>query len=573
MRIGIAVALLCAGLARTSAGQFEAPSDYYLSATGTGAVLRGQLRAIIGRNYWSPGSTSHLVRSYDSARQSLAILHRDPLNASQLILIYDGRSVPSVWDAGLTWNREHTWPDSRGLGGSGPDYTDLHQLRPCTPSVNGARGNEPFGANNSSYWDPQPSTNPSFFPGTYTAGTNDRGEMARAMMYMDVRYDGADASTTDLVLVNGFPSGSQMGDLAQLLQWHYEDPVNDTERMRNHLVFSNSANPLYFQGNRNPFVDRPEFVWALWGPSANDSAIFVGGAAGPGGTSSQAVTFRVIEGATAAAQFVTVMKTGATPTTFDVTATGAFLVAGDGQGQAFAGGVRSTVIGVEPMSTAIAGISMGSIVIDNTDLTSAGAGQGFADGNDTISLVSEVLRSSNASLDGSIDLNSDVVMSSVEADSGTLAVVIDVHNFGFGATTARMEIDGVSGAGGAFGVSGFSVGLIGAMPGSVTLTFDTAGAAPGVYSRVFMVSTSDEDIPGAEGEVVAIGWDVEVLPPPPNECDGDANGDLMVDFADLTSVLANWGGGAGAGDANHDGMVTFLDITTVLGRWGATCAP
>ncbi len=67
---------------------------------------------------------------------------------------------------------------------------------------------------------------------------------------------------------------------------------------------------------------------------------------------------------------------------------------------------------------------------------------------------------------------------------------------------------------------------------------------------------------------------VVVVPPP--HCTGDANGDRVIDFADITAVLSNWGasytpGSGGAGDANDDGSVDFADITAVLSSWGAVC--
>ncbi len=63
-------------------------------------------------------------------------------------------------------------------------------------------------------------------------------------------------------------------------------------------------------------------------------------------------------------------------------------------------------------------------------------------------------------------------------------------------------------------------------------------------------------------------------PTPP--CAGDANGDNAVNFADITSVVVNWGtsGLPGAplpGDADHSGSVNFADITAVLVEWGAAC--
>ncbi len=55
-------------------------------------------------------------------------------------------------------------------------------------------------------------------------------------------------------------------------------------------------------------------------------------------------------------------------------------------------------------------------------------------------------------------------------------------------------------------------------------------------------------------------------------CNGDANGDNMVNFADITAVLSNWQtNGANGGDANGDGVVNFADITTVLSNWQQPC--
>lgn len=93
---------------------------------------------------------------------------------------------------------------------------------------------------------------------------NKRGDIARALLYLDVRYDGSPHSITghsepDLVLTDNValivtsPDNqpvAHMGLLTDLLGWHVEDPVDDDERLRNDVVFA-------FQGNRNPFVDTP----------------------------------------------------------------------------------------------------------------------------------------------------------------------------------------------------------------------------------------------------------------------------------------------------------------------------
>ncbi len=68
-----------------------------------------------------------------------------------------------------------------------------------------------------------------------------------------------------------------------------------------------------------------------------------------------------------------------------------------------------------------------------------------------------------------------------------------------------------------------------------------------------------------------------VLMVPPALCNGDANGDGVVNFADITKALENWLAAYpgptcnGAGDADHDCDVDFGDITEVLEHWLAVC--
>ncbi|MBP3605733.1 MAG: hypothetical protein J6J66_03965, partial [Clostridia bacterium] len=62
---------------------------------------------------------------------------------------YSGAPIGPSWDGG--WNREHTWPDSKGLGGD--DENDIMMLRPTASSENGARGNTAYGES-SGYYNP-----------------------------------------------------------------------------------------------------------------------------------------------------------------------------------------------------------------------------------------------------------------------------------------------------------------------------------------------------------------------------------------------------------------------------------
>ena len=51
-------------------------------------------------------------------------------------------------------------------------------------------------------------------------------------------------------------------------------------------------------------------------------------------------------------------------------------------------------------------------------------------------------------------------------------------------------------------------------------------------------------------------------------CPADFTGDGVVGGADLTELLAAWGGGAGPQDLNGDGFVGGPDLTIVLAEWG-----
>jgi hypothetical protein len=65
----------------------------------------------------------------------------------------------------------------------------------------------------------------------------------------------------------------------------------------------------------------------------------------------------------------------------------------------------------------------------------------------------------------------------------------------------------------------------------------------------------------------ALLWTRSIVPP----CLGDANGDNLVNFSDVTAVLANFGGSGPNGDANGDNFVNFADVTAVLANFGADC--
>ncbi len=232
----------------------EPPAGYYDSAQGqTGQALKTALHDI---------TKGHTVYSYDEVWALLQYTDEDPKRRTHVILIYSGRSHPKadIYQRGSgqdQWTREHVWPKSHGF----PDeadtpFTDLHHLRPADKSVNTSRSNRDFADGG----EPHEEVVGAFRGnGTFEAPGRVKGDLARALFYMAVRYEG-EGGNPDLELSTGITmSGTpHIGDLCTLLSWHDSDPVDAWERDRNDRVFK-------VQGNRNPFIDRPEFVNEIWG--------------------------------------------------------------------------------------------------------------------------------------------------------------------------------------------------------------------------------------------------------------------------------------------------------------------
>ena len=161
-------------------------------------------------------------------------------NYSNISSFYSGRKLKGAWDSGSTWNREHTWPNSK-ISGNGEN--DIMMLRPTSVQENSDRGNKAYGEGSSCY-DPNVEATPN--------GFNVRGDCARIILYVYVRW----GETSD-VLNNMWGSSGVMESLDTLLKWMKEDPVDTWEMGRNDAVQS-------ITGVRNVFVDYPEFAWLLF---------------------------------------------------------------------------------------------------------------------------------------------------------------------------------------------------------------------------------------------------------------------------------------------------------------------
>jgi endonuclease I len=194
----------------------------------------------------------------------------DDIDIDRIRLIYAQINIPALpHGVPATWNREHLWPKSRGVGTSGPDYTDIHALRPADWNVNSARSNLFFGdcqdACTSRPANAEAANDTAKNENVFLPPAKVRGDIARAIMYMELRYSFLDEPYTDVLKLTDCPVGdldsnpSQMAYLSELLEWHIQDPPDEEEKIRNDRACTR------WQGNRNIFVDYPDLALMLHG--------------------------------------------------------------------------------------------------------------------------------------------------------------------------------------------------------------------------------------------------------------------------------------------------------------------
>ncbi|CAM1369606.1 Endonuclease I [Tenacibaculum sediminilitoris] len=240
-------------------GSFNIPSElleYYKNVdfTLTGTSLKDDLATEIIDSHntfldYTPGVWNVLKQS-----------DLDLTNDSKVVLIYgyDDNDANYVTDrtrskdanggtAGTQWNREHVYPKSLGspnLGTSGPG-ADAHHLRPCDITFNSQRGSKLFASGLGNAGD---------VSGNWYPGDEWKGDVARMMMYMYLRY-GNQCLPKNVAIGSVTDYDSNMVTI--LLEWNAEDPVSNLEKQRNNVV----ANE---QGNRNPFIDNPYLATVIW---------------------------------------------------------------------------------------------------------------------------------------------------------------------------------------------------------------------------------------------------------------------------------------------------------------------
>lgn len=272
----------------------QIPAGYYDGTSSlTGYALKTKLHEIISSKNinWHYGDLTEFYNKTDLDKY----YDHDASNTTILLDIYseipNGPDVYEYTVANVTgsanaegqgWNREHMMPQST-FNSNYPMYSDLFYVIPTDARINQLRSNYPYGIAKTTTAPFYTFTNGSRISANGTPGSGYtgrvyepidefKGDIARSLLYFAVRYEGK------LGLFNYYNGTSAANDrspldgteekafedwyLAMLLQWHNQDPVSQREIDRNNEVYA-------LQKNRNPFIDYPQWVNAIWNQTAN----------------------------------------------------------------------------------------------------------------------------------------------------------------------------------------------------------------------------------------------------------------------------------------------------------------
>ncbi|RRS09552.1 MULTISPECIES: endonuclease [unclassified Pseudoalteromonas] len=250
---------------------------YYATTAGlSGYALKTELHRII-RNHQSQGYSAIWGFIDQSERDNYfekdnSILDRyseKPSVSDSITYVSTGSQCGTYRVEGDCYNREHSFPKSWFGGKVEPMNSDIHHIFASDGYVNSKRSNFPFGEVGSASYTSSNGSRVGSATGINYSGTvfepidAFKGDFARAYFYMATRYQDVIAnwqnntSYSDAVLNGSQDQVFETWVVNMLKRWHNEDPVDALEQARNQAAYE-------FQGNRNPFVDHPEFVEAIW---------------------------------------------------------------------------------------------------------------------------------------------------------------------------------------------------------------------------------------------------------------------------------------------------------------------
>ncbi|MBF4507555.1 endonuclease [Flavobacterium sp. JLP] len=258
-----------------TAGFAQIPSGYYTTATGTGYTLKTQLYNIIKGHtdngyagLYTTYQTSDVDNFYENDGTVLDMYSENPSGTD-----------PYNYSTGTTqrcgnysvegdcYNREHIIPQSV-FNEQSPMVADAHFITPTDGKVNGMRSNYPHGTVSTATYTSQNgsklgSSSVSGYSGTVFEPVNAfKGDIARMYFYFATRYENTVSGYSYAMFDGSSNKVFTTAFLNVLLAWNAQDPVSAREIARNNAIYAR-------QGNRNPYIDHPEYVTQIWGGTSS----------------------------------------------------------------------------------------------------------------------------------------------------------------------------------------------------------------------------------------------------------------------------------------------------------------
>ena len=272
--------LLIVGLLFSVANIFaQIPTGYYDGTAGlTGAALKTKLSQIITNGHQTK-SYDNLYNGYPSTDSDnyyekdgsvLDIYSENPKGTDPYVYQHGSKQCGKYKVEGDCYNREHIFPQGY-FNSASPMVSDIHHVVPTDGKVNGYRSSFPFGKVGSANFVSEngskrgTSASPNYSGTVFEPIDEFKGDVARMILYFATRYESKLSSFKDNdILTNSAFPGVEAWELAVLKEWHTNDPVSQREIDRNNAAYT-------YQGNRNPFIDQPEYVALIWGTTTPDT--------------------------------------------------------------------------------------------------------------------------------------------------------------------------------------------------------------------------------------------------------------------------------------------------------------
>ncbi len=269
--------LLVLFIAITSVVSGQIPTGYYSTATGNGYTLKTQLKDIITTGHVDQGygalydayMASDNDAFYEMDGTVLDMYSEDPTGTDPYNYTHNNNNCGNYNSENDCYNREHIFPQGF-FNSQFPMKSDIHHVVPSDGYVNGRRASYPFGEVSNPTWTSAngskvgPNTYSTYNGVVFEPLDEFKGDIARMLLYFAVRYEDhvTDSSWDAHSVANNPLNGTndqvyETWYLQLLNKWHEEDPVSNRELVRNNAAHA-------FQGNRNPFIDHPEFVLEIW---------------------------------------------------------------------------------------------------------------------------------------------------------------------------------------------------------------------------------------------------------------------------------------------------------------------